>query len=445
MSGIKTIDNRRRQLLLGGLAVGASGLLQACGGGGSYEDGEATAAEAQTASGATVTDTEPTSTFAATASTVTTPRPIPSHVVKLADYGGVPGAAASTIISAFNQALNQLKGLGGGTLLVGPGVYNFGTRGAGTLMPTSGLSNVLISGYGATLQMTTTSATSVVTPVFFSFNNPSNITIAGLCFKDFGAINTGASANHGAICLNITSSVACSGFKTVDVVADNVVRLLMASQPDAGRYTFEGFDLHGTVRNAYYGAGCIFNGANSKVNLTIHNVRRAFIGYGLKNWDITINASADGTWPGSNAFVEIAADTREIADTVKVNLTATGNFKNYVGLVNMYLQGSSSSSTCIRNVKANVTLNNVTSPAGAVFLFPYEPPSTGTFQSTTLGCWENIQLNATVNGSYSGTMIKNPSVSSSSRTSINVASSLAARQNMAALPKYFRVITQCSA
>ncbi|OWW18559.1 hypothetical protein [Noviherbaspirillum denitrificans] len=438
----KSFDNRRRQLIFGGLAVGASSLLQACGGGSAEDIGStASAANASSASGATGA----TNVYAAETTVVTTPRPIPANVVRLADYGGVPGAAAATIISAFNQALTQLKGLGGGTLQVGPGVYDFGTRGAGTLVYASGLSNVLISAYGAQMTMTTTADTAIVTPVFFTFNNPNNITIAGMSFKDYGAINSGASANHGLICINITSSVSCSGFKTVDVVADSVVRLLMASQPDTGRYTFEGFDLHGTVKNAYYGAGCIFNGANSKVNLTVHNVRRAFIGYGLRNWDLTINASADGIWPGSNAFVEIAADNRESADTVKVNLTATGNMKNYVGLVNFYMQGSSTSATHIRNVKANVTLNNVTSPAGAVFLFPYEAPSTGVFASTTLAAWEQIQLNAAVVGSYTGTFIKNPSISSASTTSINVASGLAARQNMSALPNYFHVITQCSA
>lgn len=181
------------------------------------------------------------------------------------------------------------------------------------------------------------------------------------------------------------------------------------------------------------------------MNLTIHNVCRAFIGYGLRNWELNINASADGTWPGSNAFVEIAADNRQSADTVKVNLTATGNMKNYVGLVNFYLQGSSTTATRIRNVKANVTLNNVTSPAGAVFLFPYEAPGTGVFASTTVGAWEQIQLNATVVGSYSGTYIKNPSVSSASSTSINVASGLASRQNISLLPRYFHTITQCTA
>ncbi|HZW14239.1 MAG TPA: hypothetical protein VFF81_13745, partial [Noviherbaspirillum sp.] len=107
----KEMDNRRRQMLLGGLAAGATGLLQACGGGGA--SGSDDIAADTSAAGAIPAQT---SEFAAGSVAVTTPAAIPANAVNLSEFGGVPGAAPSTIISAFNQAFSRLKSLGGGTL-----------------------------------------------------------------------------------------------------------------------------------------------------------------------------------------------------------------------------------------------------------------------------------------------------------------------------------------
>src|SRR4051812_48893705 len=104
----KQVNSLRRNLLLGGLAVGATGLLQACGGGSSAsEDASASAGSSTSAGGAASGQ------FAASTTVVTTPSAIPSNQVNLADYGGVPGASASAIINAFNQAFAKLKSLGG--------------------------------------------------------------------------------------------------------------------------------------------------------------------------------------------------------------------------------------------------------------------------------------------------------------------------------------------
>ncbi|OWW18560.1 hypothetical protein [Noviherbaspirillum denitrificans] len=355
--------------------------------------------------------------------------------VNLADHGGVPGADPETIIDAFHQAFAQLKRRGGGTLHVSAGVYDLGKRGNGTAVTAADLSNVAISAYGAKLTMTT-EGTGTVTPVFFRFINPDNITISGMAFTDSG---TDLTVNwFGAICFVVESTRPCRGFRTVDCLAENVVRLLMASQPEKDRYTFEGFDLHATIRNAYYGAGCVFNGANSRADLTVHNVRRAFIGYGMRNWELNIKASADGVAPGSNALVELAADHRGHAESIKVNLAVSGNLKNYGGLVTFYLQGPPTTTTFIRNVKANVTLNNVSAKAGAVFLFPYEAPGAGGYADTTASTWEEIRLSGKVIGSYSGTMIKNPSVSTGKTNSIYVDRDLVGYMKMAMLPDYFR-------
>ncbi|MDB5762881.1 MAG: hypothetical protein JWQ21_1876, partial [Herminiimonas sp.] len=92
MNGIKhkVVDNRRRNLLLGALAASATGLLQACGGGASGRE------EVASSQGVTLLAD----------STVVTS--VPPNQVNLADYGGVPGAAAATIKSAFTQAFTRL-------------------------------------------------------------------------------------------------------------------------------------------------------------------------------------------------------------------------------------------------------------------------------------------------------------------------------------------------
>src|SRR3569832_2440177 len=94
--------------------------------------------------------------------------------VSLADYGGVPGASSSTLINAFNSAYAALKANGGGTLTIPPGTYNLGSYGSNTYATNAiGMNNVLISGYGATLTITTTTA---AVPAILHFQNCNNIT-----------------------------------------------------------------------------------------------------------------------------------------------------------------------------------------------------------------------------------------------------------------------------
>jgi len=291
-----------------------------------------------------------------------------------------------------------------------------------------------VDGRGAQLTMRTITKS---TPTFFQFRDPDNIAIEGLRFKDFG---TDLNVNwKGAHCIVVQTTKPCYGFRTSDCVAENVVAFLSAQQESAHKYTFEGFDIHATVRNAYYGVNPNFNGANSRVNLTTHNVRRAFIGYGLRNWDVTVNASADGVALGSNALIELAADNRGYVDSVNVNLTVSGNLKKYNGLVTFFHQSAPNVAQFIRNVKAQVTLDNVTGAAEAVFFFPYWDPVKGKLARSTINSWERIQLSAKVIGVYEGPLIVNSARSSASTNAIFIESGLAGNQDMADLPAYFHV------
>jgi hypothetical protein len=430
MSSIKfkQVNSRRRHLLLGGLAVGATGLLQACGG--ASEDASLAAGNSATAGSAAGGQ------FAATTTTVTTPAPIPANQVNLADFGGVPGASSGAIINAFNQAFAKLKSLGGGTLNIGSGVYDLGSRGPETVINVSSLQNVLISGYGAQLTMTTNQVT---TPTFLQFTNPNNVTVAGLAFKDFGCdLNTNW---RGAICLLVQTTMARSGFKTVDCVADNVVTFLRSDQRNSP-YTFTGYDVQGTVRNAYYGIQMLRDGRYSKCNLTCTNVRRAFISHGARDWNVNVTTNRTGG-PGSNAHVVFSAFPDAPVQDCKANIIASGALNGYATLGEIIHQGVDGSYSVGRNVKFNFTINNATSAASTgVISFTAEPESglpAGGIRSSTAGAFENIEVRGTVNGAYNGRMVANPSISRASTNLIRVASNLAAFQKMNALPAYFKL------
>jgi len=93
----------------------------------------------------------------------------------------------------------------------------------------------------------------------------------------------------------------------------------------------------------------------------------------------------------------------------------------------------------IRNVKAQVTLDNVTGAAEAVFFFPYWDPVKGKLARSTINSWERIQLSAKVIGVYEGPLIVNSARSSASTNAIFIESGLAGNQDMADLPAYFHV------
>ena len=421
-----TIDKRRRTVLLGGLVGSAAGLLQACGGGGGAGE---TSVQSQLGA------FDPSCKSMARP---TTPSPIPGNQVNLSDFGGTPGASASAIKSAFSQAFNRLKSLGGGTLYIAPGTYDLGYQPAEVVvMGVSDLKNVLISAYDAQLTMTTTASTGM--PVFLHFENPNNVTVAGMRFYDYG---TNLNINwKGAVCISVNTTVACSGFKTVDCYAESV-GTFWRSMPN-NHYTLTNCDINGTIKTAYYGINCNYNGRYSKCNISCENVRRAFIAYGTQNWDIVINGRADGRALGSNAYVSLAPTEAQPVRDVTVILKLEGNLSQYGGFVHVYHQGSNGVSQYARNVKAHAVLNNVTGTAGAIFLFDHEPPG-GVVLTSTIRTFEQIMLTGEVIGSYSGPLIRNPSRSTGSTNSISVANNLADLQNrsslpMSSLPEYFSV------
>src|SRR3569623_945817 len=426
---IKEIDKQRRKLLLGALAASATGLLSACGGGSG--DGSVSSNAAQTDSASRVLAT--TSTGSATPL-----RPIPSYSVSLDSYGGVPGASPATIINAFNSAYSALKANGGGTLLIPPGTYNLGNASAGAVMiRASSLNNVLISGYGATLTMTTTD---VSMPVFLYFSNSANINIAGLHFSDSGT-NLGINWK-GAICIEFNTTVPTDGAKVVDCSCDSVVTFVKSyGNGGTQNFTLTGLDISGTVNNSYYGINVNYNGAHSKCNLTTNGVRRAFICYGAQYWDIWVNANTSNS-AGSNALIELStASSGLTVSDVNIRLNVTGNRSNHAGLVTFFHQELPAAPAVIHNINADVRIVNATSlPGAGIFSFLYWDGAS--LQPTTIKTWSNLQLTGGFDAASAALFAGANKFASAGAVSRSPNNSVVLRtgqsyQDMTLLPSYF--------
>jgi hypothetical protein len=367
------------------------------------------------------------------AQVVTTPAPIPNNQVNLSDFGGVPGAGRTAIASAFSQAFAKLKSMGGGTLNIAPGTYDYGSVTSQQYMVyASDLNNILIKGYGA--KFTITSANTYV--LFFGFLNSNNLTVAGLTFYDASPII--GQDQTGALCVDLLSSKPTAKFKMVDIKGEHVFALFRSYAGTEPGYAYTGteWDIHGSLTEGYYGMIVNYNGRFSKANITVHNVRRAFISYGTRDWDLTINASSTGV-RGSDGLVDLIPLPSFPVQDNKVLLNFTGSL-NYSALIHFYNQNSPNGltgDTYTRNVRAHVNLTNVTPDFNkSIFYHGFGGAS------TTTRPFENIYLSGTVNSAYKPLMISSPAVSTAPTSSVYVSKTLSTFQNMSTLPSYFHVI-----
>jgi hypothetical protein len=351
-----------------------------------------------------------------------------SHHVSLSDFGGYTSAGGAAIIQAFEHAFDHLKRQGGGSLTIPPGTYDLGTHAEGIyLIGVKDLQNVEISGYGATLEMTTAVR---ATTVFFSFLNPSNVTVRGLSFHDCG---TDLSVDwQGAVCLDVLTTRPCSGFRTVDCTADHVVSFFRSLAGGAEKYNLTGCDLHATVKNSYYGINIQYNGTHSRCDIACIAVRRGFIGYGMKDWTITMRCESNNWAKGSNGFISLITFTEDATENCSVRLTAIGSTNPYSALIHFYHQEVGDHQT-IRNISANVNLNRATGWA-TIFLFDHALKTGVT--STTSRTFEHITLTGTLARNYAGKVIANPSVSTGVTNEIKISRYLVQARELARLPKY---------
>ncbi len=401
-----------RRALLRGLGAGLAGMLPAA------------------AMGAPATDSErnyPADRVGGTAGAM-----VPPALVRLADHGGSPGAAPQELVRAFGSAFGALSRAGGGTLLVAPGLYDFGVRlDADPVILCRGLRNVAISAYGARFRLATRAR---AMPSLFYFFNFSNLTLAGAEFVDAGFlpwINW-----QGMYCVGLQADAASSGFAMLDCRAERVVGLLASNNNAATRRHLARIRVRAQVRDAYYGVGASFIREGVEVVLDCHNVRRAFIAQSLKDADLSVRVSADSVWPGSNGLVALISGGASEGDVenVRVRVEVRGACI-HASYVHFYHQGPEPYGA-MRDIDATVKLLRVDG-ARALFTFDHE---TDGVAATTRRSWDRIALHGEVVGAYDGEVVSNPT-RSLARGSVMLDRNLAQLMRGRRLASNFRIGT----
>ena len=368
-----------------------------------------------------------------------------AKTLNFADFGGVPGATSDVLLSALDAVFAKLKNLGGGVLLIPPGIYDLGNYSASnTVIKISNLSDVLISAYGARFQVTSKAA---ITPFLFCFYNPNNVVLAGASFIDLG-FNESAWLSHdrwGMYCVLVDSKTTCGHFKLVDCSAKDVTGLYV-DDSRSNKFKVKNVVIENCkVTNAYYGVDALYHGDNLFVRyLVCQDVRRGFISYGSKNVDVEIKLICSANFLGSNGFISLACEgeSKGNVENVRIQLDVSG-VESHTALVHFYHQQKDSAGS-IKNVSATVNVNQMTTKGKSpklgklnMFVFDHELPST-TILKNTSRIWDQITLSGKVTGSISGEIISAPSKSKTFGT-LTIDGNLYTRTEVPALATIFKV------
>lgn len=373
----------RRRALLRGIGVGLAGLLPA----GGVPTGDLKVSAGAGSSGGAI---------------------VPPAVIRLADHGGRPGASPEVLVAAFRHALAALAALGGGTLMVSAGRYDFGRLAdARPVILCRDTRNVAISAYGALFRVASAARTM---PHLFYFFNFANVTIAGASFVDDGFspwIDW-----QGMYCAGIQADVPSAGFRMVDCNAERVLGLLAAHNDARARHLMSAVAVQGAVRHAYYGVGANYIHGAVDIDLACHNVRRAVIAYGLRDARLAVRVSCCAGWPGSNGLVALVSGGTLMGDVedvqVQVDVRGYCIHKSYV---HFYHQGPAREGR-MRDIDATVNLVDV---SGAPTLFTFDHENDGIAPRTSR-TWDRISLHGNIVGPFTGSIVSNPSASDSPGT-----------------------------
>lgn len=355
---------------------------------------------------------------------------VPPNTVSLADFGGAPGAGRAQLVRAFAQAFAALGRAGGGTLVVPPGLYDFGDYGdAAYIVLCRDLRDIAISAYGATFRATTRAK---VVPNLFYFVNFDNITLAGARFTDPGF--TPWLNWRGMYCVGLQADRASSGFRILDCHARRVVGLLASNNSAATRHYMSGIRVRARVDHAYYGVGASFVRQDLRVELACHNVRRAFIAKALRDADIRVTSSNTAPWPGSNGLVALVSEGASSGNVqnVRVKVSVSGDCI-HGSYVHFYHQGAERDGS-MRDIDARVEVYNM-GHVRRLFVFDHESERV---QRSTARAWDRIVLSGRVVGAFRGELLSNASASTAGGT-VWVDPGLARAGKLAALPRGFRL------
>ena len=237
----------------------------------------------------------------------------------------------------------------------------------------------------------------------------------------------------GVMVFRVMSNKKCSGFKLTNITAINVTCLLWA-QSDENPYSFSYFDIEAKIYNSYYGVSTNRNGRHSRCRLITHNVRRAFICYGCKDWKIDVDATSDELNFGSNGFISIVCDGPQgDCSNIAVKLNLSG-ISRYTSIIHFYNQGMPNYAM-IMNVYCEVVLANL---IGDYSLFLFSHSFNGVLNNTPRA-FSNIYLDAFYINSMPIYPINNQTISYSDKNSIYYTKRTVEGYD-AVLPKYFKEI-----
>lgn len=368
------------------------------------------------------------------------------YTVMLSQFGGGPAQTLATNQAAYSSAVGDLNAHGGGVLVFNPGTYNCGNQGSNVLLFSAALNNIHLVGTGVTMTMNTTSA---VTPVFFHVPNPINVTIEGFTFSDPGAIITGGTANRGADCIYVPVTSTCSGLSIVDCsgVGVNIFIDISGGAPytQLTNTTISGCSVNG----AYYGIIAtegfgLTDLARSNWEITCTSVRRAVHARGLKRTNVTVTGVGVTGQAASNGFISAHAHTDSTCSDADITLNLSGDLSafetfqaaNSGGMVHLWHQDTDNTTPNLKfsNVTAAVHVNSLT--AGNPYMVAFSHFTT-VYLATTVRMWENVHVDGSVTGSYSGQFVRSVSASSASGNSVVVGADLQSYVNFGILPAYF--------
>jgi hypothetical protein len=170
--------------------------------------------------------------------------------------------------------------------------------------------------------------------------------------------------------------------------------------------------VHGEVRNAYYGVGANYVREHVVVDLDCHNVRRAFIAYAARRADITIRASADEDWPGSNGLVALvcAGASQGNVEDVRVGVGVSGACI-HGSYVHFYHQGPQRDGA-MRDIDATVDVAGMRAMT-CMFLFDHE---THGVLARTARQRDRIGLPGSLAAECAGTVVAIPTLSAAPGT-----------------------------
>jgi hypothetical protein len=356
---------------------------------------------------------------------------VPTNQVSVKTFGAVPGASPQAIRNGFNQAFQAIKSLGGGTVYVPPGQYDFGVANdgdTGFMIQATDLNKVALLGYGVTLVWNTTV---ILQTNLLCLYNPQDVIVMGVSFFDRGF--DPAYEWKGGHAITLFHDKVCSNFTTVDIAAENCLSLCkILPAVEGAQFGFTNAKIHGSATYCFYGVTANFTGRYSELDLTCSAVRRGWIAYGARDWKVKIRCHGVNGM-GSNGFLDPIAYTNAPCENISVDLYVTGSVDWYVSLMQYYNQGDAAS--YYRNVDCKITLDNV---YGVTRMFLFQHQIGEEILSSSDRPYEQCYLSGEIIGNFDGTVVRSNTLSTATTNEIVINESFEGHQDFSTLPAYFR-------